>query len=86
MNSQKQPFRGVLEKMCSANMQQIYMRTHMSKCNFNEVGNQSVEIALRLGCYPVNLQHIFRAPSPKNTSGWLLLNTLRKEENLLLTN
>ena len=57
----------------------------MSKCNFNKVGKQSVEIALRLGCYPVNLQHIFRTPSPKNTSGWLLLNTLRKEENLLLT-
>ena len=49
MNTQKQPFRGALEKMCSANMQQIYMRTHMSKCNFNKVGKQSVEIALRLG-------------------------------------
>ena len=85
MNTQKQPFRGVLEKMCSESMQQIYMRTHVSKCNFNKVGKQSVDIALRHGCYPVNLQYIFRTPSPKNTSGWLLLNTLRKEENLLLT-
>ena len=34
--------------------------------NFNE-------IALRHGCSPVNLLHIFRTPFPKNTSGWLLL-------------
>ena len=32
-----------------------------------------IEIALGHGCSPVNLLHIFRAPSPKNTSGWLLL-------------
>ena len=30
-------------------------------------------IALRHGCSPVNLLHIFRAPFPRNTSGWLLL-------------
>ena len=30
-------------------------------------------IALRHGCSPVNLLHIFRAPFPKNTSGQLLL-------------
>ena len=32
-----------------------------------------IEIALRHGCSPVNLLHIFRNPFPKNTSGWLLL-------------
>ena len=31
------------------------------------------EIALRHGCSPVNLLHIFRTPFPKNTSGQLLL-------------
>ena len=31
------------------------------------------EIALRHGCSPVNLLHIFRTPFPRNTSGWLLL-------------
>ena len=31
------------------------------------------EIALRHGCSPVNLLHIFRTPFLKNTSGWLLL-------------
>ena len=32
-----------------------------------------IGIALRYGCSPVNLLHIFRTPFPKNTSGWLLL-------------
>ena len=35
-------------------------------CNF-------IEIALRHGCSPVNLLHIFRTPFPKNTSGGLHL-------------
>ena len=34
---QKQPSRGVLRKRCSENMQQIYMRTPMPKCDFNKV-------------------------------------------------
>ena len=32
-----------------------------------------VEMALRHGCSPVNLLHIFRIPFPNNTSGRLLL-------------
>ena len=39
-NVQKQPFRGVLLKRCSENMQQIYRRTPMPKCNFNKVALQ----------------------------------------------
>ena len=35
-------------------------------CNFTE-------IALRHGCSPVNLLHIFRTSFPRNTCGWLLL-------------
>ena len=35
---QRQPFRGVLRKRCSENMQQIYTRTPMPKCDFNKVG------------------------------------------------
>ena len=37
---QKQPLRGVLKKRCSENMQQIYRRTLMPKCNFNKVAKQ----------------------------------------------
>ena len=60
---QKQPFRGVLRKTCCKNMQQIYRKAPMSKC----------EIVLRHGFSPVNLLHIFRIPSPQNISGRLLL-------------
>ena len=35
--SQKQSSRGVLRKRCSENMQQIYRRTPMSKCEFNKL-------------------------------------------------
>ena len=40
-------------------------------------------IALRHGCSPVNLLHIFRIPLLKNTSGWLLLNIPSRELNLI---
>ena len=40
-----------------------------------------IEIALRHGCSPVNLLHIFRTPFLKNTSGWLLLNKLDQFQN-----
>ena len=29
-----------------------------------------------VGCSPVNLLHIFKAPFTKNTSGWLLLKSV----------
>ena len=60
---QKQPSRGALKKSCSENMQQIYRRTPMLKCDFTH----------RHGCSPANLLHIFRTPFSKNTSRWLLL-------------
>ena len=36
----KQPFRGVLRKSCYWNMQQIYKRKPMPKCDFNKVVKQ----------------------------------------------
>ena len=36
-NIEKQPPRGVPEKRCSENMQQIYKRTSMQKCDFYKV-------------------------------------------------
>ena len=61
---QKQPPRVVLKKSCSENMQQIYRRTPMPKCDFNKIA-----FAFRHGCSPVNLQHIFRTTFLRNTSG-----------------
>ena len=39
-NRQKQSSRGVLKKGCSENMQQIYLKTPMPKCDFNKVATQ----------------------------------------------
>ena len=60
----------------------------MPKRDFNKVAKQLsqsaisiklqsnfIEIALRCGCSPVNLLHIFRRPFSKNTCGRLLLIT-----------
>ena len=66
-------YRGFLKKRCSENMQQIYRRTPMPKCDFNKVACNFIEIKLRHGCSPVNLRHIFRTPFLNNTSGWLPL-------------
>ena len=56
---QKQPPRGVPRKSCSENMEQIYRRAPMPKCDRR--------------CSPVNLLQIFRTTFPRITSGWLLL-------------
>ena len=37
---QKQPPRGVPKNRCSENMQQIYRRTPIPKCDFNKAANQ----------------------------------------------
>ena len=39
-NIQKQPPKGVLKKSLSENIQQIYMRTPMPKCDNNKVALQ----------------------------------------------
>ena len=44
-----------LGKRCFENMQQIYRRTPMPKCNFNKV-------TIQQGCSPVKMLHIFRTP------------------------
>ena len=67
--SHKQPFRRVLGKMCSENMQQTYRRTPMPKCDFNRAAKQ----LFWNHTSPANLQYIFRRAFPKNTSGGLPL-------------
>ena len=70
----------------SGNMQQICWRTLMPKCDFNKVTSDFIEIALRHGCSPVYLLHIYRAPFPKNISGGLLLNLAHDVFQRLLRN
>ena len=38
--NKKQPTRGVPKKRCPENMQQIYRRTPIPKCDFNKVASQ----------------------------------------------
>ena len=73
----QQPSRGVLRKRCSENMQHIYRRTTMPKCDCN-----FIEIALRRGCSPVDLLHIFRTRFYKNTYGGMLLKSESKRKKL----
>ena len=70
--------KGVL-KICSK-----FIREHpcRSAISINLQSNY-IEIALRHGCPPVNLLHIFRTPFPRNSSGWLLLTRITIELKLL---
>ena len=70
---QKQPSRTVLKNSCSENMQQIYRKTTMPKCDFDKNAKQ-----LRHECVPVNLLHVFSIPFPKSTSEGLLLTFINK--------
>ena len=72
---QKPPSRGVLRKRCSENMQQIYRRTPMPKCNFNKV---SLEYWNRTSAWVFSCKFAVYIQNTclKNTSGWLLLNMI----------
>ena len=59
-----------LKKSRSENMQQIYRRLPMLKCDCKEIEMQSnfIEIKLQHWYSPVNLLHIFRTFFVKNNS------------------
>ena len=48
LQGSKQSSRGVLKKKCPENLQQIYRRTPMPKCDFNKVALQN-DIAIFRG-------------------------------------
>ena len=80
---QKQPSIGVLIKSCSGNVQQIYRKTLITKCDFNKVALQLYWNSIRHWYSPVNLLHFH-----KNTCGGLLLivdsNSCASMENFTL--
>ena len=62
-------------------LESLEYRTFL-KANFKFIGDfkllcNFIEIALQQGCSPVNLLHYFRTSCSKNTSGWLLLTSLK---------
>ena len=64
---EKQPFRGVLRKRCSENMQQIY-RTPIPKCDFNKVAKQLYWNRTSIWVFFCKFAAYFQNTS-KNTSG-----------------
>ena len=70
---QEQPPRGLPRKSCSKNMQQIYRRTPMPKCDFNKVAKRRYWNRTSTWVFSCQLKHIFRTPFLKKTSGGLLL-------------
>ena len=76
-NRQNQPFRGILRKRCSENMQQIYRRTAARRCAISiKLQNQLYWNCTSIWVSSLYLLHIFRTPFRKNTSGGLPLNRI----------
>ena len=75
---QKQPSRGVLSKRCYENMQQIYRRTSMPKCDFNKVAKQLYCNHTSARFSPIHLLYIFRTPFTKNTYEQLRLSIVKE--------
>ena len=85
---QKQSSIGVLRKRRSENMQLIYVRTPMPKCDFNLALCNFIEIIPWHRCSPVNLLHIFRTPfvrTPLEGCFWCYYTNSTKH-NILLKN
>ena len=69
----KQPLRGVLKKRGSEICSKFTREQSCQSVISIKLQTNFIEIALRHGCSPVNLLHIFRTSFSRNTSGWLLL-------------
>ena len=55
-------------KICSK-----FTGEHLCQSAISKLQSNFIDVALRQGCSPVNLLHIFRTSFPSNTSGCLLL-------------
>ena len=68
--------------MCSANMQEIYRRAPMQKCDFSKAAKQ----LFLHGCSPVNFRHISRTAVFTNTYGELLQIFIQRFSHIFNTN
>ena len=69
---QKQPFIGVLIKICSEN-QQIHRSTSMPQCDFNKVAKKIYLNHTSAGVCSIGLLYVFRTTFLNSKSGGLLL-------------
>ena len=68
---QKQPTRGVPKKRCSENMQQIWRRIYMPKCNFNKVAKQNRTSVWVFSCkFAACFQNTFSLRTPLDGCFW----------------
>ena len=81
----KQSSRGVLKKRCSENVQQIYRRTPMPKCDFNKVPKQFYWNHTSVWVFSCKFAAYFRTPFHKNNSGWLLLGFVESSCTVVIT-
>ena len=72
---QEQPSRVVFKKRCSENMQQIYRRIPIPKCDFNKVASQLYWNRILAWLFSCKFAAHFQNTFPKNTSGRLLPNS-----------
>ena len=70
---QKQPSRRVFRKMCSENMQQIYRRTPIPKCDFNKVTLQLYWNRTSAWAFFCKFAAYFQNTFSKKHLCWLLL-------------
>ena len=73
IHGQKQPSIGFLRKRCSENMQQIYSRTPMPKCDFNKVTQATLLKSHSAWVFSCKFAAYFQNNFFRNTFGRLLL-------------
>ena len=67
---------GVLRERCSENMQQLYRRIPIPKCDFNKVAKQLYSNHNSAWVFSCKFATYFWNTFPRNTSRGLLLNTI----------
>ena len=75
-HAQKQPSGGALRKRCSENMQQIYRKTPMPKCDFNKFAMQFYWNHTSAWVFSCKFAAYFQNSFSQNTTGGLLLHAL----------
>ena len=82
IKSQKQPYRSVRGKRCSENMQQIYRRKPMPKCDFNKVALKLYWNRTSTWVFSYKNVAYFQSTFSWDTFRWLLLKSLLTFESV----
>ena len=84
--NQKQPSRDVLRKIGVLKIRSKFRGEHPCQSVISiKLQSKFIEMLLQCGCCPVNVQHIFWTPFPKNNSRRLLLKNIRRKLSFVCT-